>query len=263
MSKLYFLAKMQIQLKLAYKMDVLVTVLGKFIIMSIMIFVWIAAYSGPTEEKIVSLQDMITFTILSVILNTMFSTSVYRKINDGIVSGSIEVDVFRPVNLVFRFFAEDVGSSIGSLIMEVPLILIFCCVFQQFPYSHSFVSLILFGVSSLFSFLILWLIYALVALLAFWTMELGHLINVVGALIQILSGSMVPLWFFPAGFQKVMQFLTFQYIYQTPLSIYLGIIEGWDCLIIFLVQIFWIFVFIALLCMVYNKAKKRLIVQGG
>ena len=41
-------------------------------------------------------------------------------------------------------------------------------------------------------------------------------------LIRLLSGSIIPIWFFPDWLADILNLLPFVYIYQLPLDIYIG-----------------------------------------
>ncbi len=45
-------------------------------------------------------------------------------------------------------------------------------------------------------------------------------------LVELLSGLLIPITFFPPPIQKVSRFLAFQHISYTPLQIYLGKLTG-------------------------------------
>jgi ABC-2 type transport system permease protein len=113
------------------------------------------------------------------------------------------------------------------------------------------------------SYAILWLLSAIVGLVAFWAMELGNMGMVKDSIVRILSGSIIPLWFFPSSIQTISKFLPFQYTYQTPLAIYIGEIRTVDALKAMGIQFVWIAALYVLLYVVWNKAKKKTLIQGG
>ncbi len=104
---------------------------------------------------------------------------------------------------------------------------------------------------------------AIVGLIAFWAMELGNFGMVKDSIVRILSGSVVPLWFFPDSVQTISKFLPFQYTYQTPLAIYIGAIDPLDAAGVMGIQLVWIAVLYAVLYVVWSKAKKKTLIQGG
>ncbi|OJU08340.1 MAG: hypothetical protein BGN88_13490 [Clostridiales bacterium 43-6] len=97
----------------------------------------------------------------------------------------------------------------------------------------------------------------------FWVIDLGPLGVVKDMIIAFLSGSTVPIWFFPGVFKTIFSFLPFVYIYQFPISIYIGKASVPNALVGLLIQIFWAFLFFLLFLSVNKKAKRHLMIQGG
>jgi ABC-2 type transport system permease protein len=120
-----------------------------------------------------------------------------------------------------------------------------------------------FLVSSLFSFAILWLMSAMVGMVSFWVAELGNLGMVKDAFVRMLSGSLVPLWFFPAGVQNISEWLPFQYTYQTPIGIYIGMTSASDAVKAIGIQGLWIGILSLLLAWIWKRARSKVMVQGG
>jgi ABC-2 type transport system permease protein len=122
---------------------------------------------------------------------------------------------------------------------------------------------LLFIPSCLLSYGILWLLSALVGLIAFWVMELGNMGIVKDSIVRVLSGSIVPLWFFPESVQNVSKFLPFQYTFQTPLGIYIGETGPAAALSSMAVQAVWIGILFLLLAAFWKKTKTKTLIQGG
>jgi len=107
------------------------------------------------------------------------------------------------------------------------------------------------------------LLSALFALLYFKFIDLGPLSNVKNYLIVILSGSLVPVWFYPEPIQNILNFLPFIYIYQLPLGIYIGREDFKSAMTGIGLQIIWC-ALIALLFNIFRKRiEKSIIAQGG
>ena len=104
---------------------------------------------------------------------------------------------------------------------------------------------------------------AMVGLVSFWVAELGNLGMVKDAIVRVLSGSLVPLWFFPSSVQRVSQWLPFQYTYQTPIGIYIGIMPAGDAIKAIGIQAAWVVVLSLLLAWIWKHARGKVMVQGG
>ena len=89
------------------------------------------------------------------------------------------------------------------------------------------------------------------------------LITIKNVFLNVLSGSMIPLWFMPEWMTPVLSALPFSSIYFTPVQIYLGQLTAQEILTKFLVQLAWIVVLYLCGNIFWEKGKKKLVVQGG
>ena len=111
--------------------------------------------------------------------------------------------------------------------------------------------------------MILWLLGALVSMFAFVTMELGNMGVVKDMLVAILSGSMIPIWFFPEGVERLLMKTPFPYTYQTPLGLYIGKIDPREGVGQILIQLLWMAILGAVVAFVWKKVRNKVLVQGG
>jgi len=264
MTAYIYIIRMNLLSSLAYRFEVFSSIITNFIVMFAGVFVWKAAYTGmPSSVEGVNERQMVTYVIVSFLIGGLFDIGVAWIIGEKMREGTIVSDFIRPLNPFFCWLMEDIGRSLNALFLQfLPLLLISTLVFG-FSLPCSLGAAVLFIPSCILSYFILWLIYAITGLLAFWIIDLRNMGNVTYIIISILSGSMVPLWFFPEGIQSVSRFLPFQYTYQTPLGIYIGKITLNDAIPSMLLQVLWVLLLSGLACVMWNRAKKRLLVQGG
>ena len=79
----------------------------------------------------------------------------------------------------------------------------------------------------------------------------------------MLSGAMIPLWFFPEWLRNAMYCLPFVYMYQEPLSIYIGKYTPAECLIKLGIQLAWLVGLAVIFMFAQKRATSRVLVQGG
>jgi len=263
MSAYYYLAKMKILISLTYRFEVFTTIGTNFILMVAGTFLWKAAYKGIDTVAGVNESQMIAYSIISIMLASFFSNNVEYTLNYRIRQGEIAIDFFRPVNLLFCYLAEDIGQSISSAANKLLPMIVIAALFIHIPAPAGIAVALVFIASIIMSFMILWLISATIGLLSFWAMELGNIGAVKDGIIVLLSGKIIPLWLFPKGIQKIMAFLPFQSIYQTPLSIYIGKLPLEQAIAALIIQLLWVAVLTLLLCSTWSKARKCVMIQGG
>ncbi|MFC5470335.1 ABC transporter permease [Cohnella suwonensis] len=261
-----YLVKMRILTALAYRFEVWIGMIGDIIMLAASVYIWKAAYGGGAVgagASQIGLQSMVTYTVVSVLLAAVFQTGVQNTIYSQVREGNIALDLMRPLPLLGIYLSDDLGGMASALVNKaIPLVIAAALLFG-FPMPASAGAFAVFLASCLFSFAILWLMSALVGLVAFWVVELGNLGMMKDATVRILSGSLVPLWFFPEAVQKVSAWLPFQYTYQTPIGIYIGEIPLGKALQEIAVQGVWVVVFMLLLAHVWKRARGKVMVQGG
>lgn len=264
MTAYLYIIKMKLLTSLAYRFEVFSLVFTNFILMFSGVFIWKAAYSGTSGTVDgVSEKQMVTYIVLSFLLSSIFANDVDNQINYKVRDGSIVADFIRPLNPVFSWFMEDVGQSFSALLLQFAPLLIIATAIFHFSLPASPAVAILFIISCILSYTILWLISGITGLLAFWIVELGNMAIVKNVIISILSGSMVPLWFFPESLQTIARYLPFQYTYQTPLSIYIGKTTLNEAAFSLVLQLVWIVILTAVIYAMWSRAKNKLLVQGG
>jgi ABC-2 type transport system permease protein len=258
----WYIAKMRILTTLAYRFEVFAAVGSQLILMLASVFIWETAYSGGNSNSI-QLNQIVTYTIISILLSSVFICDVQDTIYYKVREGKIVVDFYRPITLLVCYLADDLGTMMSSVVNKVLPLFLLASLFFNIPLPSSLASFLLFVPSCMLSYAILWLLSALVGLISFWFMELGNMGMVKDSIVRILSGSIVPLWFFPSSVQTISKFLPFQYTYQTPLAIYIGEITPLEAMKAMCIQLVWIALLYALLYAVWNKAKKKTLIQGG
>lgn len=123
--------------------------------------------------------------------------------------------------------------------------------------------LFLFFVSLLMSFMINWLFAACFSMWAFTAINMDPMLQVKKHLLRLLSGSIIPLWFFPDWLRGILNLLPFVYIYQLPLDIYIGKYEKDMLWLRLLTQGGWVLLLFLLFFSLQRKILKRVMVQGG
>lgn len=258
-----YITKMRVLSNLAYRFEVFTAIVSNMILLIATVYIWHAAYSGIDAVETLALQDLVTYTVISTLLGSMFVCNVQNTIYGKVRQGQIATDLYRPIPMLASYLADDLGGAISSFVNRMIPMLLFATLLFGVPWPHSWVSFVLAVPSAILSYAILWLLSAIVGLVAFWVMELGNLGMVKDTIVRIFSGSIVPLWFFPESVQTVSRFLPFQYTYQTPIGIYIGAIPPEQAFRDMGVQFVWIVVLCLFLHRYWKKTKTKTLIQGG
>ncbi len=258
-----YIAKTKILSALAYRFDVISTIVIQCLVVIATSFFWMAAYGQRQSAMGVTLNQMLTYSIMSSLLSCLLTANVEDRVIQSVRKGNVALDMLKPVSVFGMYLAEDIGAIAVAFCQNALPLLLISCLLIQVPVPSSAVNLLLFIVSLVFSYLINWLITACFSMLSFFVISIGPLHQTKNVLIRILSGSIIPLWFFPEGLQTVLKFLPFVCIYQLPLSIYIGKLDWPDILMQMGLQLIWLLILYAVFKMIQKKVLSNVLIQGG
>ena len=263
MSKYLYVIKTRIIRSFTYKFEVYGNILMQAIIMITTAFFWKAVFGGEAFENGVTADKMLIYTVMSSALSVMFTTGVERRIQQSVEKGSIAADMMRPVNPFGVFLAEDIGSLIALIFQNLIPILLIGSLLVKPPEICSPAAIPTFTVSLILSIGINWLFAAIFGMWAFTAISMDALFQVKKHLIRLLSGSIIPIWFFPEWLSDILRLLPFVYIYQLPLDIYIGSATGEDISRRMIIQLVWFVLLGAMFILLSKKSLKKIMVQGG
>lgn len=219
-------------------------------------------YGGAGDVDGITMAMVTTNFIMSLGLRSAFSINEYY-LPSRISNGSIGNELLKPINFKGIMLAEDFGNICFKLIFQfIPALLIAIFTVGMLK-PVSIFAFVCFIISAILGFFVLWCISFLVQTTSFWIINVWSIITIKNVFINVLSGSMLPLWFMPDWMQGVIKFTPFSSIYFTPVQIYLGEISGMGILISFMKQCLWILFLYSIGEFLWKKGIKKLVVQGG
>mgnify|MGYP001951300323 CR=1 FL=1 len=230
--------------------------------------IWYALYQstdGVNGES--SFRQVLTYVALSQMIQTLHAagTPIY-EIQHKVRKGDIALELMRPYDFPLRSLFGDLGNIGFYLITAVLPVysILFVFLHDQLPFApgelHRWGWFLL---AFVLSYLVRYAIDLCFGLLTFWLIETGGIGEIVYFALQLLSGQVIPLWFFPEWLLTVAAWLPFQAIYYIPNAILLGRIPDGQLLNVIGVQVFWVVFMLSLLRITWHQAVKRVIIQGG
>jgi ABC-2 type transport system permease protein len=182
---------------------------------------------------------------------------------DRIRSGDIAVDLARPVDPQLAHLCADLGRAGATFLMRgLPTLTIGVITTAMawpdrlLPYLLGAVSL---GLAVVVSFLLRWL----VSLLAFWLTEMRGVATLYLVTGNLFSGLIVPVHWFPDWLGTLAAATPFPSILQAPIDVTMGRATGVSALATLGVQLLWMVVLTVAGRLVWARAVRRLVVQGG
>jgi ABC-2 type transport system permease protein len=177
-----------------------------------------------------------------------------------IQSGAVVTDMLKPMSYFSYWLSRDLGRAFAQVFVRfAPTFLIGSLLFDlEAPAST--LNAIAFAFSVIIAILLSFTWRFMLNVSAFWVLDFRGLSMMSTALINILSGFLIPLAFFPELIKPVLYFLPFRGIVQMPSEVYLGqigIVHG------LLFQVVWLAVLIGIAQLVFRQAQRKVVIQGG
>jgi ABC-2 type transport system permease protein len=180
-----------------------------------------------------------------------------------VIEGKIAMDLIKPVSMQWMWISRAMGESAFRLgLLTVPTAVVVALVFPvQGPASRENFGLFL--VSVLGSFFLMGAINFMIGTCAIPLQSILALIRAKFWLVELLSGLLIPMSFFPDRIQNVLAWLPFEHIAYTPLQIYLGKLDHAAALRMLGIQWFWVLALLALAHFWWGRASRKITIHGG
>lgn len=248
---------------LAYRSGFIFAIVNNFVYMGIAYYLWRSIYQGRDTLKGMTFNQTFLYITVASTLIVLLKTWSDWEISSRILDGSIIMLLVKPINFQYFMLSQSLGFALMNLIsITVPAILFLVFVFKvTFDFG---IGLLFFPIALVFSFLLNTTIDYMVGLTSFYTESLWGISATKDIIITFLSGSLIPLQFFPEAMQKVLKLLPFQAMYHLPLMMLTEPNQPVENYFSMLgVQVVWLVVIFVLARLFYQRAIKVLRVSGG
>ncbi len=248
---------------LAYRSGFIFSILNNLVYITIAFFLWRSIFQGQETLRGLTFDQTFLYITLASSLMVTLKTWTDWEISHQIVSGSIIMSLVKPVKFQWLMMSQSVGFSVMNfLTVVVPSVLFLVFVFQV-PF-YSGIGLLFLPLALVFSFVLNTTIDYMIGLTSFYTESIWGISATKDIIILFLSGSLIPLQFFPDWAQQTLKLLPFQAMYHLPLMM---LIEPEQPVMTYVmslgVQLFWVAALLALARLFYNRAIRVLRVAGG
>ncbi len=226
-------------------------------------FMWKAIYGSAETLGGFTVEQMTTYIAVSWMARAFYFNNLDREISNEIRDGSVAVQMTRPISYLMVKMMQGFGEGLFRLLLfMVPGMIIVTLIFPvSLPTDP--VRWVIFFVMIWFSFLINSQLNIMTGLFAFYVENNEGLMRLKRVLIDLLSGVILPMTFFPGWAKAILDWLPFQAITYLPGSVFTGRLNGAEVWNALLVQVIWFAVLIVPILLMWRTARKRLFVQGG
>ncbi len=250
------------QNRMAYRLEFFMGIINTIITIIVYLCIYRALYGGAKEIDGITFQMVATNFVISLGLSDAFTFNE-MFLQDKIHDGTITNEFLKPVNFVFRMLSENIGEGVFKMVFNFIPALLFTLLYASLCPPQSLLNLFVMVFSMMLGYLILWLISFIIQTWSFWLFSVWGIMTIKNVFVNILSGTLLPLWFMPAVIRKIISFTPFGSIYFTPVRIYLGELKGADILYGMAVQLIWIVILAVIANIFWKQGVRKLVVQGG
>lgn len=261
---------------LAYKFNMLGWLVVSVLQVACIFFLWIGVYkSSPNGMDSVingfTFKEMLVYVTFINIFNfvSLYSDTMYF-ITDDIKTGTIAMSFVKPISYRIRFMFTNLGSVFMRMLMlGLPCFVVTYAVFVAvgFIVVSSWwilpVHILLFFVAQLLAVMLKDCIEYIFGVMCFYTTAAWGMNQIKNVVISFLSGSLIPLSFFPPTFGKILQYSPFAGISQNPVFILMMKIDLLGALKCLALSLAWLVALELLAKGLFAVASKKVTVQGG
>jgi viologen exporter family transport system permease protein len=257
-------ARSAFQTQFAYRGQVWAGFFGQLILVFAKVAIWTSVYAGLSVVDGITLADMVTYALIAGTVSAAWPYhDLLNAVGRSIRTGDVAIYLLKPLRYPLYLFATECGNlSFRLITVVVPTVAIVAGIYGMLPPASLFHG-VMFAAFWLLSFLLLFLMACAAGLIAFWLMTAFSLDWMLGGILSILSGTFIPLWFFPPTIAAVVSYLPFAFVGYYPTAVYLGKLDIFATLGMFAIGIGWAAVLAGIVALLWARAARRLIVQGG
>ncbi|SIQ67731.1 ABC-2 type transport system permease protein [Rhizobium sp. RU35A] len=239
-------------------------ILGSLVEILARISIWQAAFGAHPALYGITLSQMITYSLIGgTILSSWDATMIVRDVGATIRTGAIGSSLLRPVGYPLMLLADQLGVRLFDwLLVSLPVIVIMGLIYGIEPPASLGHAMFFLG-HVVVSLAILMLTGILIGLFSFWVFDAHSLEWFMRGLLAVLSGGLVPIWFFPKGLAEVAHALPFSWITYQPMAVYLGERDLAASALSLAAGCGWTVALGACVAFVWSRACGQVVVQGG
>jgi ABC-2 type transport system permease protein len=248
---------------LAFRLRYFTGIITYFLNVTVYYFIWTAVFRSAPFIAGYSLPQMITYISVGWMIRSFYWNTIDQEMAYEVIEGKIAMDLIKPVSVQWMWICRAMGESAFRLgLLTFPTAVVVALVFPVHrPSSVENFGLFMLGVMG--SFFLMAAINFMIGTCAIPLKSILALIRAKYWLIELLSGLLIPISFFPSPAQKIMAWLPFEYIAYMPLQIYLGKLDRVAALRALATQWLWVILLLVLAHLWWERASRKITIHGG
>lgn len=240
-----------------------------WVLIEITVYTVFYTYTNQKEAGLIAgltLKQIVSYAWLTQLFFLMQPMSIDDEILSKINSGDVGIEMCRPLDLYFHWFAKIAASRLtplfwrGSITLLVGMVMPLSYRISP-PASVEGLICMLFSIASAFLLCAVFgMLVCTIRLNIAWGDGPTFIIMLVGG---VLSGAYLPLQLWPKVMQGFLLIQPFAGYLDIPLRLYIGTMPASDAIWAIGLQIIWSIVFLVIGKLLMSKRLKSIVVQGG
>lgn len=257
------LVRIRFLMMLAYRVNYYSGIVIYSLNIGVNYFLWMAIYGDKSSLQGITAAQMATYIAISWMARAFYFNNLDREIAQEIRDGTVAIQLIRPYHYLLVKTFQGFGEGLFRLFLfSVPGMVVVSFIFPIDLPGPSDVW-IKFAFSLFLGFLVNVQVNLLTGVFAFFIMNNQGMIRAKRVAVDLLSGLIIPIPFYPEWAQYILQYLPFQAISYLPSMVLVKGLDGVEFIQAILVQGAWCLLLWIPIQMIWLKARKTLIVQGG
>jgi ABC-2 type transport system permease protein len=257
-----------IQNTLVYRVNFLVRAAAGLIPLTGTLYLWRAIFVGKAETELIAgytLAQMVSYYLLVTLVDAFTAVAEDDwQIAADIKDGNISQFLLKPIDyLTYRLCLYASGRVIYTTVALVPVGIFLFLLRHYLVAPPDALALMGFVVSVVLAGLLQFFIAYVVAMLAFWVLDVSTFIFIQFAFEYIASGHLFPLDILPRGLALAVQFTPYPYLLHFPVSVYLGRTAGPQLIQGLLIQAGWVLAAYLFARWAWQRGTRRYSAVGG
>ncbi|HFX4056262.1 TPA: ABC transporter permease, partial [Streptococcus pyogenes] len=237
----YAFIKLGLQQAISYRTNFYLYRIGDVLGVLVSIYLWKAVFLSSKVEEINNFnsEKIIYYIIISYITQLFVQTTCSIMIGEDVKEGSISMRLLKPVDLITTYLFTEIGEKLMVLFtLGIPIttIMIIIQCKSNTTIVLSLLHIIFYIFSIINAYLINFYINICFGFSSFILKNLWGVNFLKNVIVSFLSGSVIPLSFFPDKFGQILQFLPFSSMNFVPVMLFLGKYNALSSIRVILVQ---------------------------
>jgi len=256
------IGRRQLAFEQVYRFNTFVWAISVPLVFLINYFLWVSIFaaSGQTVIKGFTLNDMLVYYLLSFITTILVSSHIDRVIPKLVKKGTLIKHLTKPINFITYSIIEDFWGNVFNIVILPPLLIEAYFLISSFSITST--NFVLYLISLISAFLISVFYVFSFSMASFWVKEYAGIRVIRKGVANFLSGSILPLTFFPVAMQKAFFYLPFQYMLYVPIQVGLGKYTFNETLYMIGLQLMWVLIFAIVALFAWKKAQTKFMGVG-